>query len=77
MLIERVKMNISKKKKGVSFSCSKDPSTQKLASYVKRCALPPTHTHVETDRLKSENRGYPFRVSGIFPATYHQGAALL
>ena len=39
MPIKRVKMKISKKKKKlVSFSYSKDHSTQKLDSYVKRCA---------------------------------------
>ena len=28
----------------------------------------------QTDRHESENRGHPFRVSGIFPSTYHQGS---
>ena len=29
---------------------------------------------VQTDRHKSEYRGHPFRVSGIFSSTYHQGS---
>ena len=38
-----------------------------------------TRTHTQTDRQtdthESENRGHPFRVSGFFPSTYHQGSA--
>ena len=30
--------------------------------------------HLHTDRHKSEYIGHPFRVSGIFPSTYHQGS---
>ena len=30
-------------------------------------------TDRHTDRHESEYRGHPFRVSGIFPSTYHQG----
>ena len=28
-----------------------------------------------TDGHESDYRGHPFRVSGIFPSTYHQGSA--
>ena len=63
--------------KCISFSCFKDHSTpQKIGSQVKRCALQPAnrqihrHTHIH----ESEYRGHPFRVSGIFPSTYHQGS---
>ena len=31
-------------------------------------------TDRKTDRHESENRGHPFRVSLIFPSTYHQGS---
>ena len=31
-------------------------------------------TDTQTDRHESEYRGHPFRVSGIFPSTYHQGS---
>ena len=34
-------------------------------------------THRQTDRHESEYRGHPFRVSGIFPSTYHQGSVQL
>ena len=30
--------------------------------------------HRQTDTHESENRGHPFRVSGIFPSTDHQGS---
>ena len=30
-------------------------------------------THRQTDTHKSKYRGHPFRVSGIFPSTYHLG----
>ena len=32
------------------------------------------HTDTQTDRHECEYRGHPFRVSGIFPSTYHQGS---
>ena len=32
------------------------------------------HTHRQTHTRESEYRGYPFRVSGMFPSTYHQGS---
>ena len=41
MPIKSVKMEISKTKKCVFFSCPKDHSTQKLGSQVKRCVLQP------------------------------------
>ena len=61
-------MKISKNKKCITFSCPKDHSTQKLGSYVKRCALQRTDTQTvrQTDRHESKYRGHPIRVSGIF-----------
>ena len=74
MPIKSIKMKISKnKKKYVSFSCPKDHSTKKLGSQVKRCDLQPANGR--TDTHESENRGHPFRVSGVFPSTYDQGSA--
>ena len=35
-----------------------------------------THTHTHTHTHESEYR-YPFKVSGIFPSTYHQGSVQL
>ena len=50
------------------FQGSLDPKIrflgQKVSSVARR----------QTDRHESEYRGHPFRVSGIFPSTYHQGA---
>ena len=45
---------------------------KKLASYFKRCVLylVYTRTHRQNDYC-----GHPFRVSGFFPSTYHQGSA--
>ena len=110
-------MKISKNKKCVSFSYPKDHSTQKLGSYVKRCALQPGYRQTDknyqcykrlsiksvkmkiskskkcvsfsyptdpatqkfdsqqTDRHESDYCGHPFRVSGVFPSTCHQGLA--
>ena len=67
-------------KKCVSFSCLKDHSTQKSGSQVKSCAQQPTyrHTHRHTHTVRHENDycGHPFRVSGGFPSTYHQGSPI-
>ena len=64
-------MKISKNKKCISFSCHKDHSIQKLGSQVKRCVLYLVYTR--TDR-QIDYCGHPFRVSGFFPSTYHQGS---
>ena len=45
----------------------------KIRSLGQKVARISTHTH--TDRDESEYRGHPFRVSGMFPSTYHQGSA--
>ena len=41
----------------------------------KVCSVARGHTH--TDTHGCENRGHPFRVSRIFPPTYHQGSVQL
>ena len=33
-----------------------------------------THTHTQTDTHESDYCGYPFKVSGVFPSTDHQGS---
>ena len=33
--------------------------------------------HLHTGRHESDYCGHPFRVSGVFPSTYHQGSAQL
>ena len=51
-------------KKWVSFICPKDHSNQKLGQKVFSVAR--AHTDGQINRQESENRGHPFRVSGIF-----------
>ena len=34
-----------------------------------------TDRHTHTDTHESDYCGHPFRVSGVFPSTYHQGSA--
>ena len=41
----------------------------------KVCPVARSRTDTQTDRHQSEYRGHPFRVSGIFPSTFHQGSA--
>ena len=76
---KRKKMNISKNKKKGFFLMSQgslDPKIrflgQKMCSVVRIQTDTQTDTH--TDRHESEYRGHPFRVSGVFPSTYHQGS---
>ena len=69
-------MKISKTKKCVSFSCPKIIQTKKqvLRSKDVLCSQrTDRHTHIQTHTRESEYRGHPFRVSGMFPSTYHQG----
>ena len=40
----------------------------------KVCSVAREQTHTQTDTHESEYREHPFRVSGIFPSTYHQGS---
>ena len=55
--------NFEKQKKCFSFSCPEDHSTQKLGSYVKRCALQPVHTHrVTTEGTLSGFQDFSFNL---------------
>ena len=76
MPIKSVKMKISKnKKKCISFLCPKDRSTQKIRFLAQKLwSVARIQRNRHTDRHESEYRGHPFRVSGIFPSTYHQGS---
>ena len=69
-------MKISKNKKMRFFLMSQgslDPKIRFLGQNV--CSVAREQTDTQTDRHESEYRGYPFRVSGFFPSTYHQGSA--
>ena len=50
-----------------------------LGQKVRSVARVRTDRHTQTDRHtythESEYRGHPFRFSGFFPSTYHQGSA--
>ena len=70
MPIKSVKMKISKNKNMHFFSCPKDHST--LGQKV--CHVGCWHTDTRTHR-QSDYCGHPFRVSGFYPSTYHQGSA--
>ena len=78
MPIKSVKMKISKNKKMRFFLMSQgslDPKIRFLGQKV--CSVARVQTHRQTHRHESEYRGHPFRVSGIFPSTYHQGSVQL
>ena len=79
MPIKSVKMKISKNKKMRFFLMSQGSLYPKIRFLAKkRCSVARVQTHRQTDRQtdthESEYRGHPFRVSGIFPSTYYQGA---
>ena len=49
------------------------PKSQVPMSKCVLCSLL-TDKHTDKQTHESEYRGHPFRVSGIFPSTYHQGS---
>ena len=68
-------MNISKNKIFWFFLMSQgtlDPKSRFLGQ--KMCFVARVQTDTQTDKHESEYKGHPFRVSGIFPSTYHQGS---
>ena len=72
--IKSVKMKISKNKKMIFFLMSQgsfNPKIRFLGQKVCPVARRQTHTH------ESDYCGHPFRVSGVFPSTNHQGSAQL
>ena len=72
MRIKSVKMKILKNKKMRFFLISQgslNPKIRVLGQKVCPVARGQTDTH------ESDYRGHPFRVSGVFPSTYHQVSA--
>ena len=70
MHIKSVKMNVSKNEKMRLFLMSKGSQEIRLLGQ-KICSV----AHLRTDGHESDYCGHPFRVSGVFPSTYHQGSA--
>ena len=54
---------------------SLDPKIRFLGQKVCSVARLHTQTDTQTNTHESKNRGHLFRVSGVFPSTYHQGSA--
>ena len=65
-------MNVSKNEKMRFFLMSKGSQEIRLLGQ-KICSV----AHLRTDGHESDYCGHPFRVSGVFPSTYHQGSAQL
>ena len=68
-------MKISKNKKMHFFLMSQGSLNPKIRFLGQKvCHVACLHTDGRTDR-QSDYCGHPFRVSGMFPSTYHQGSA--
>ena len=80
MHIKSVKMTISKNKIMRFFLMSQGPLNPKnqvpRSKGVTCIPLTDRQTDRQTDTLESDYRVHPFRVSGVFPSTYHHGSAL-
>ena len=64
-------MKISKNKKMRFFLMSQGSLNPKIRFLGQKvCSV----AHGQTDTHESEYRGHPFRVSGCFSSTYHQGS---
>ena len=76
MAIKSGKMTISKNKKMRFFIMSQGSVNPKIRFLGQKvCSVARLQTDTQTDRHESDYRGHPFRVSGVFPSTYHQGSA--
>ena len=76
MPIKSVKMKISKNKKMRFFLMSQGSLNPKIRFLGQKvCPVARRQTDRQTDTHESDYRGHPFRVSGVFPSTYHQGSA--
>merc|ERR1711923_427382 len=79
MPIKSLNMKISKNTKMPFFLISQGLLTPKIMFLgQKLCSVARIQRHDRhTDRYESGNCGHLFRVSGVFPSTYHQGSAQL
>ena len=67
-------MKIPKNKKMRFFLMFQGPFNPKIRFLGRNvCSVAREQTDRHTDRHESEYRGHPFRLSGMFPSTYHQG----
>merc|ERR1711923_604806 len=76
MPIKSVKMKISKNKKNRFFLMSQGSFNPKIR-FLGQKVYPVARGRTDTDTHESDYCGHPFRVSGVFPSTYHQGSAQL
>ena len=64
------------KQKNVFFLMSQGSLNPKIRFLGQKvCTAARERTDGHTDRHESDYCGHPFRVSGVFPSTYHQGSA--
>ena len=74
MPIKSVKMKISKNKKMRFFLMSQGSLNPRIRFLGKKL-WPVARVQTEIQTHTKVTRGHPFRVSGVFPSTYHQGSA--
>ena len=74
MPIKSGKMRISKNKKLRFFLMSQASLNPNIRFLDQKVCPVATDTHRQTD-TQSDYWGHPFRLSGFFPSTYHQGSA--
>ena len=74
MLIMSVKMTISKNKK-MRFLLMSQGSLNPKIKFLGQKVCSVARERIDTHTHESDYCGHPFRVSGVFPSTYHQGSA--
>ena len=67
-------MKISKNKKMRFFLMSQGSFNPKIR-FLGQKVYPVARGRTDTDTHESDYCGHPFRVSGVFPSSYHQGSA--
>ena len=76
MPIKSVNMKISKNKNMRFFLISQGSLNPKIRFLAQKLlSVTRVRRHRDTDRHESDHCVHPFRVSGVFPSTYHQGSA--
>ena len=74
--MKSVEMKILKNKKLRFFLMSQESLNPKIRFLgQKMCSVARLQSDRQTHTHESDYRGHPFRVSGFFPSTYHQGSA--